>query len=238
MRSRSRVNNFTGSADLEAKETWALNFFKDNLLATHFTPSLTVGTIVGGFPQSESLDAVRTRGDAMRPPATPAPAKPAADEPATRPGPAADPEDSATVGTGNGGGTPGAVRAPAAGADGESATEGTGEAASAATAAQLGSAAASGVVIPAAAAPGVPSGAASAATPATPEGDAPPQAVASFRFRGITQEERKTITLSYSRAEAAQRVYAPQGVLRAAGWRSGRGQPFHRDRSGRSVSSG
>lgn len=209
-----KVNNFTGAADQDAKETWALNFFKDNLLATHFTPSLTVGTITGGFPQAEALDTVRTRGDAMRPPATPAPARPADDDPA-RPGPAADPEDSATVGTGRGGKAAGTVGVPAAGGEGESATEGTGEAAGAATAAQLGSSAASGVVIPAAAAPGVPAGAtpgAAAATPA-PAGDAPPQAVASFRFRGITQEERKTITLSYSRAEAAQRAYAPQGFI-------------------------
>jgi hypothetical protein len=209
-----KVNNFSGAADQDAKETWALNFFKDNLLATHFTPSLTVGTITGGFPQAEALDAVRTRGDAMRPPATPAPTKPAADEAVKRPGPAADPEDSATAGTGNGGRPAGTVGIPAGG-EGESATEGTGEAAGAATAAQLGSAAGSGVVIPAAAAPGVPAGptpAAAATTPA-PAGDAPPQAVASFRFRGITQEERKTITLQYSRAEAAQRSYAPQGFI-------------------------
>jgi hypothetical protein len=209
-----KVNNFTGAADQDAKETWALNFFKDNLLATHFTPSLTVGTIAGGFPQAEALDAVRTRGDAMRPPATPAPAKPTADEAVKRPGPAADPEDSATAGTGNGGRPAGTVGIPAGG-EGESATEGTGEAAGAATAAQLGSAAGSGVVIPAAAAPGVPAGAtpAAAATTPAPAGDAPPQAVASFRFRGITQEERKTITLQYSRAEAAQRSYAPQGFI-------------------------
>ncbi len=210
-----KVNNFTGAADLEAKETWALTFFKDHLLAAHFTPSLTVGTLTGGFPQAEALDAVRARGDAMRPPATPAPTKPTADEPVTRPGPAADPEDSATVGSGKGGAPAGTVRVPAGGGEGESATEGTGEAGGAATTAELGSAAASGVVIRAAAAPGVPAGAAPAAAAAPAAGaDTPaPQAVASFRFRGITQEERKTITLSYSRAEAVQRAYAPQGFF-------------------------
>ena len=205
-----KVNNFTGAADLEAKETWALNFFKDNLLAAHFNPSLTIGTITGGLPQAEALDAVRARGDAMRPPATPAPARPTGDEPVARPTPAADPADSPTAGTGHGGTPPGTVGLPAGPAAGDSATDGTGETAGAATAVDLGSAAGSGVVTPAAAAPGVPAGAVPTPPPAA---NGPPQAVASFRFRGIAQEERKTITLSYTRAEAAQRSYAPQGFI-------------------------
>lgn len=204
-----KVLNFTGAADAAAKEDWALNFFKDHLLATHFSPSLTVGTIQGGFPQAEGLDAVMTRADALRPPPTPAPTKPTADESPARSRPAADPSDSATVGTGKGAQVPGTVAAPPA--DAETPTDATGEAAGAATAAELGTAAQSGV-IRAAAAPGVPAGAATA-PPAPAQTDAKPQAVASFRFRGITQEERKTITLSYSRAEATQRSYAPQGFV-------------------------
>ena len=37
--------------------------------------------------------------------------------------------------------------------------------------------------------------------------------VVSFKFRGIRQEERKTITLEYNRSEAMQRSYAPQGFV-------------------------
>ncbi|MDX5350808.1 MAG: hypothetical protein LPJ95_08930 [Paracoccaceae bacterium] len=199
-----KVLNFANAADAAEKETWALNFFKDHLMATCFTPSLTLGTVTGGLPTTEGLDAVLTRANQLRPPPTPAPARPTEDEAPRRPAHAADPADSATVGTGRGGRTPGTAAAPPEGA--EEATDGTGEAAGAATPAQLGTPAQAGLTRPAA--PGLPQGAAAPA-PAS-QG---PQAVASFRFRGIAQEERKTLTFSYSRAEAAQRSYAPQGFV-------------------------
>ena len=206
-----KVLNFANASDAAEKETWALNFFKDHLLEKYFTPSLTLGTIVNGFPTTEGLDAVLTRANQLRPPPTPAPTRPTDGETPARPGPAADPEDSATVGTGHGGKTPGAVAAPPAGA--EEATDGTGEAAGAATPAELGTAAQSGVTR-ATPAPGLPAGAAPTAAPATgADRDAPPQAVASFRFRGVAQDERKTLTFSYARAEATQRSYAPQGFV-------------------------
>jgi hypothetical protein len=204
-----KVLNFANAGDAAEKEKWALDFFKDHLMASYFTPSLTVGTVTGGFPTTEGLDAVLTRANQLRPPPTPAPTKPTDAETPTRPGPAADPEDSATVGTGQGGRTPGTVAAPPV--DAEEATDGTGEAAGTATPAELGTAAQSGVTRTATA-PGVPAGAAPAATP-SPDRDAPPQAVASFRFRGISQDERKTLTFSYTRAEAVQRNYAPQGFV-------------------------
>jgi hypothetical protein len=205
-----KVLNFANAADASEKEKWALDFFKDHLLEKYFTPSLTLGAVVNGFPTAEGLDTVLTRANQLRPPPTPAPSKPTDNETPTRPGPAADPEDSATVGTGHGGRTPGSVAAPPEGA--EEATDGTGETAGAATASDLGTAAQAGVAR-IAAAPGVPSGSVPAAAAPETGSDARPQAVASFRFRGIAQDERKTLSFSYSRAEAAQRSYAPQGFV-------------------------
>lgn len=216
---RIEVRDFVGATDRESKEEWALDFFKDHLLQQYFTPSLTVGQLAGGIPQPESLDAVMRRAEALRPPPTPAPTRPTEDEPVTPPAPAADPEDSATAGTGQGGRPSDAVaNPPAAAEDAESATDHTGHAASAADGASLGSAAASGLspALTAGRAPGAPAGAtgagaaASAADPAAPGG---PQAVVSFRFRGIRQEERKTLKFEYNRSEATQRTYAPQGFF-------------------------
>ncbi|MGV8989555.1 MAG: hypothetical protein ACOH2H_25380 [Cypionkella sp.] len=242
------VHDFTGGTEGESKETWALNFFKEQLLAQYFTPTLTVGELRGGIPQTESLDAVLRRAEAMRPPVTAAPARPTDAETVTRPAPPANPADSATVGTGRGGVTPGTVARPPAlpGAAGESATETTGPTAAAATGAALGSSAAAGVqpTVTAVRPPGVPAGTSAApaatpatttagtpagsttaatpstpatpatpATPTTPPTAAGPQAVAAFRFRGIRQEERKTLTFQYTRSEATQRTYAPQGFF-------------------------
>lgn len=209
-----KVLNFAHAADAAEKETWALNFFKDHLLTTFFTPSLTVGAVQGGFPTSEGLDAVLTRANPLRPPPSPAPARPTADETATRPGPAADPDDSATVGTGRGGRTPGTVALPPG--DAQEVTDGTGEGAGAAAPAMLGTAAQAGVSA-SAPMPGVPAGASGATAPAggmaPASAEAAPRPVASFRFRGIAQQERKTISFSYSRAEAEQRTFAPQGFV-------------------------
>ena len=221
----------TGAATGENKETWALNFFKESLLAQYFTPTLTVGELRGGIPQAESLDAVVKRGEAMRPPPTPAPTKPTDAEPVARPAPPAKAEDSPTAGTGKGGTTPGAVANPPAGA-GDSPTAATGQAATAATGATLGSSAAAGVspTVTAARPPGTPAGttaAAASADPATPPTKTPPattaeaipakaegtKAVTAFHFRGIKQEERKTLVLKYNRSEATQRTYAPQGFF-------------------------
>jgi hypothetical protein len=226
------VHDFIGAADRESKETWALDFFKEQLLAQYFTPSLTVGELRGGMPQTESLDAVMRRADALRPPATPAPARPTADETVTRPSPPADPADSATAGTGRGGKPADRVANPpatSANAAADSPTAHTGHAASSATAAEMGSSAAAGVApaVTAARPPGVPAGAATqqqgsggAAPPRQGSGDATAPAaqreatpVASFRMRTIRQEERKTLSFRYSRSEATQRTYAPQGFF-------------------------
>ncbi|MGE0576423.1 MAG: hypothetical protein AB7F22_10310 [Reyranella sp.] len=256
---RIEVHDFIGAADHESKETWAINFFKESLLAQYFTPTLTVGELRGGIPQTEGLDAVLKRGEALRPPPTPAPSRPTSDEVVTRPAPPANPADSPTAGTGRGGTQPGRVAQPPAGGPGESPTESTGQAAGAGTGATLGSSAAAGVspTVTAGRPPGTPAGATTGGTPtgggnaaggatgagtvggaasgggstpgatgaapttpattssssATPTQGGGAQAVTAFRFRGIKQEERKKLVFRYSRSEATQRSYAPQGFF-------------------------
>jgi hypothetical protein len=215
------VVDFIGAADRESKEKWALDFFKDTLLAKYFEPSLTPGSIVGGFPKPEGLAEVIARGQQLRPPQPAAPAKPTpADAEKTPP----DPAESPTVGTGvQPKGGDGGVAEPAAQADGDaSPTTGTGGPPAPATSADIGSAAAAGLapaVIGGGRAVRV-SGADGALAAATGPGDGAGKAAAdkatpviSFKFRGIRQEERKTITLEYNRSEAMQRSYAPQGFV-------------------------
>jgi len=210
---RIEVRDFVGATDRETKESWALDFFKDHLLQQYFTPSLTVGQLAGGMPQPEGLDAVMQRAIALRPPPTPAPTRPTPDEPVAPPPAAPDPAENPTTGTGKGGQPNGVVANPPAAAEGvESPTAHTGHAANAAGGAALGSAAAAGLspALAAGRAPGAPAGAGGAATPAAENGA---QAVVSFKFRGIRQEERKTLKFEYNRSEAAQRTYAPQGFF-------------------------
>lgn len=223
------VRDFIGASDKESKENWALEFFKNQLLQQYFTPTLTAGQLVGGIPQPESLDAVMKRADALRPQPTPEPTRPTDDEPVGVPAPPADPNDSPTVGTGRGGRTPGAVANPPEGgaAGDDSPTAHTGIEANAASGEALGSAAAAGLSPELLAAHQVagPAGANAAATPAAgaasaaatgaaaPAEQGGPQAAVSFKFRGIRQEERKTLKLEYNRSEAVQRTYAPQGFF-------------------------
>ncbi|MBO4272043.1 hypothetical protein, partial [Microbispora triticiradicis] len=55
-----KVIDFDGTADREAKEKWALDFFKNDLLAKWFEPSLDLGRLQGA-DQPEGLDAVLER---------------------------------------------------------------------------------------------------------------------------------------------------------------------------------
>jgi hypothetical protein len=81
------VIDFEGAADKEAKEKWALDFFKNDLLAKWFEPSLDLGQLKGPA-QPEGLDAVLTRFNKMQPasgkPADGGSTKPA-DKPADKP---------------------------------------------------------------------------------------------------------------------------------------------------------
>jgi hypothetical protein len=216
------VTDFIGAQDRDSKEQWAIDFFKDNLLSKYFEPSLTPGNIVGGIPQPEGLAQVVARGMQLRPPQPEAPPKPTAND---QERPRSDPADSPTAGTGNQtAGAGGGLTAPpeqAAGGDG-SPTAGTGGPPAPATSGDMGSAAAAGL------APAIAEGGRAVrgymadgalASTAGYEGMAKSAAasqgmpVVSFKFRGIRQEERKTITLEYNRSEAVQRSYAPQGFV-------------------------
>ncbi|MDI5906423.1 hypothetical protein QDK90_15540, partial [Streptomyces sp. 12257] len=65
-----QVTDFTGDADNEAKEKWALDFFKTDLLKSWFEPSLDLGQLKGPA-QPEGLDAVLERLKKLKSP-TPA----------------------------------------------------------------------------------------------------------------------------------------------------------------------
>lgn len=97
------VINFSTAADRQIKEDWALNFFKEMLLADWFKPTLTPGQLAGGLAQAENLDTVRTRADKLRPPQTPTPPQPGNGTP---PG-GTNPGGGTPGGTNPGGGTPG-----------------------------------------------------------------------------------------------------------------------------------
>ena len=246
---RIEVHDFVGATDRESKETWALDFFKDHLLAQYFTPSLTVGELRGGMPQTEGLDAVLQRAEAMRRRPTPAPARPTDDEPVRAPGPAREPR-----GQPHRRHRPGRRARPTASPTrprrrrraADSPTAHTGHAAAAADAAALGSSAAAGV--------------ATAVTAARPPGAAgrrrgaagPPPAAQPRRSRRRRGEAAPTSgrVLPHARDPAGgaqdprpalqpQRGHAAHlraaGVLRPAGRRPRPRQPLHRGRSRRPV---
>lgn len=202
------VVNYTGEADEDEKEKWALDFFKENLLKQWFEPTLTPGQIAGGAVQPEPLDQVLKRGNALRPPATPAPQKPEA-EPAAPARPPAGP--SPTKGTGKGepadaGHHP---QEPASPPSKEtSPTEATGSPPASdkpATPADV------GVSVPPSRAANLPAGVTSVPGGAGAGSGSP--ALVSFKLRFVRQEERKKIKVVYDRSEATQRTYAPQSFF-------------------------
>lgn len=62
-----QVIDFTGEADKADKEQWALDFFKDNLLAKWFEPSLSPADVESRMARPEALDAVMKRAREMNP---------------------------------------------------------------------------------------------------------------------------------------------------------------------------
>lgn len=103
------VIDFEGASDREAKEKWALDFFKQDLLAKWFEPSLDLGQLKG-TTQPEGLDAVLDRLKKLQPGAslTPAPA-PATTNPTVTPSTAPRRTDASTPAA-----TPGAAPTPQA----------------------------------------------------------------------------------------------------------------------------
>ena len=71
------VIDFSSAEDREDKEQWALDFFKDHLLAKWFEPSISPADVESRVAKPEGLDAVMARARAMNPTPPPAPATPA-----------------------------------------------------------------------------------------------------------------------------------------------------------------
>ena len=191
--------DFTNTTENEARIKDALDFFKAQVLATWFTPVLAPGTLATSAAQAASLDQVRALGAQLRPQQPPPPPRPDPSQPVPEP---VDHGPSPTAGTGTGD-TPQGLPATASAADVESPTEDTGNPAPAAPAP------ASGTVDVTARNP---NGAmrAAADNPAVTQREG---MVAAFKLKAIRQEEQRTAVLEYTRAEAQQRTYAPQGFF-------------------------
>jgi hypothetical protein len=82
------VTNFSTEADRADKEKWALDFFKDKLLADWFTPTLSPGTLAGSQPGAGTTPKPAT---APTPAAPPSPSATHAGGGAQQPAPAAPP---------------------------------------------------------------------------------------------------------------------------------------------------
>lgn len=201
-----KVINYSTQADRLQQENWALEFFKEKLLADWFRPTLTPGQLAGGLAQAENLDAVRRRGEQLRPPPTPVPARPAP----TSPTPGGDtdddgegdakPQSEPTVDENSG--VPearGVIGSPPVSQSNTEQTRAVGTQMPPPSSAP-GSTDAAGLNFPR---PNTPNAANTAVD----------SALVSLQLKYIHQEELKRLTLRYSRAEAVQRTYAPQGFF-------------------------
>lgn len=191
-----KVINYSTADDRKEQEKWALDFFKDKLLEDWFKPTLRPGEITGAA-QAEGLDAVVSRGNQLRPEPTPAPPRPS--------------------------------ETPQAGSEAESAEsntprpdEGTGSQESNAVISNPPPVAENrnNAVELATAMPPVNTD--NPAVAATQMANTLTQAASqamnnispvSFKLKFIRQVEDKTLTFKYTRTEAVQRTYAPQGFF-------------------------
>ncbi|MFG1935170.1 hypothetical protein ACGFK1_31665 [Mycobacterium sp. NPDC048908] len=225
------VTNYTGAAELDTKEQWAMDFFKQTLISQWFEPTLMPGQLEGGGALGAAgLDAA-VRGNSVRPPATVAPAvPPVAASPAINPIKPQTP--SPTAGSGQpatpmpvapvhpaipspiGAPTPAApppVPAPLAPPGHPSLPAALTKSPTANTGAPVQPAGR-----PPAAGSGLgfnPASTANALAPLANMGASKALPQVSFKLKYINQDELKTLTLEYHRSEATQRIYAPQGFF-------------------------
>jgi hypothetical protein len=235
------VTNFTGEADLDQKEQWALDFFKQTLISQWFEPTLLPGQFAGGGALGAAgLDAA-VRGGTVRPPVT---AAPAAGQPAAPLRPVGSPVPSPASGSGRTvpaallgrpttPGVPAPVApvapvvppaaAPPAAATPTVTVPGVGvlNLPGLPTGLLKGPTANTGGPAPSSARPPAagqglafnPASAVNQAAPLANMGQASVGPSVAFRLKFIKQEELKTLTLEYHRSEATQRNYAPQGFF-------------------------
>jgi hypothetical protein len=220
------VTNYTGAADLDTKEQWALDFFKQSLINQWFEPTLQPGQFAGGGALGAAgLDAA-VRGNTLRPPTTPSPTVP----PAVAP-PAVNPIRPQTLSPTAGSGQhapavpavppvhPVAPVVPAApGVPTPATPSGHPALPTALTRPPTANTGAPALPVarPPAAGQGLqfnPASPANALAPLANMGATSAMPQVSFRLKYINQDELKTLTLEYHRSEATQRTYAPQGFF-------------------------
>lgn len=196
-----KVINYSTAEDRSAKEDWALSFFKENLLNEWFRPTLTPGQLAGGIAQAENLNDVRARAQAMRPQAPAAPPAPV---------------QSASTGAGS---TPSATTpATTTRTPRPDANTGVPETTSVVPNPPVttGNTAALSETVTAMP-PAVPTPPPAPDVPATKlpnaANNAPDTALVSFKLKLIKQIEEKTLTFKFTRAEAVQKTYSPQGFF-------------------------
>lgn len=192
------VINYSTEDDRMQKEDWALNFFKEDLLGEWFRPTLTPGQLAGGMAQAENLDAVQRRAQAMRPPQPTPPPRP--QQPSTGgTQPTSETESRRPRPDENTG-------APESDAVVQNPPVTTGDASTAAETATA--------MPPQTPQPTTPQNAGvrpqSMPNPANVSVDT---ALVSFKLKLIKQIEEKTLTFKFTRSEAVQRTYAPQGFF-------------------------
>jgi hypothetical protein len=193
------VINYSTEDDRTTKEDWALNFFKENLLNDWFRPTLTPGQMAGGMAQAENLTAVQNRVQAMRPPDPPSP--PPVPTPPTAPaaGGTATPTPPATPRPDQNSGAPenpGVIPNPPV------------------VAANSANAAETATAMPPQPAQTTPAQNAGVRAPTAPNAaNVADTALVSFKLKMIKQIEEKTLTFKFTRSEAVQRTYAPQGFF-------------------------
>lgn len=194
------VINYSTEDDRMDKENWALNFFKENLLGEWFRPTLTPGQMAGGMAQAEGLDAVQRRAQAMRPPAPtppPRPERPSASgggSPSTEETRPERPRPDENTG------------APESRAAIQNPPVTEGDAANAAETATAMPPQTQQTTTPES----------TGVRPQTMPNPANVQvdtALVSFKLKLIKQIEEKTLTFKFTRSEAVQRTYAPQGFF-------------------------
>jgi hypothetical protein len=221
------VADFVPDGQVPQQETWALDFFRDKLLSEWFEPSLNPTAVPTTAAPATTTPVTTTppRPPLVQPPTTTPPRPPGSSVPvggAPVGGPAGTPVGgpAGTPVGGPVGGAPvgGPAGTPVGGPPGTPIGGPSGTPIGGPPAAGTPGTGTPGTGTPPTGTPARP--ATGGATPATPAGTPPAtpaagadKALVTFKLRYVRKEERKRFSLVLDRAEAVQRVYAPQGFF-------------------------
>jgi hypothetical protein len=192
------VKNFSTAQDRAEKEKWALDFFKENLLAQWFQPTLTPGKLAGTPAAASPISDVIALGQRLRPAQPAAPSRPDT-TPQTPPSPPQTIPREGDPDHATGSQTQERLQPQPATplAPDQSPSAGTGVAGASPT-------------LP-------PAGQAPLSFDPSPIANLGRDGInispVSFKLKFIRQEERRTLTFEYNRAEAVQVPYNPQGFF-------------------------